>query len=344
MTKITILAGGVGGARFTRGLLAHLHAADPSAAVTVIANTGDDLWLTGLRVCPDLDSIMYTLGGANDDERGWGRKGESERVSAELAAYGVGWPWFTLGDLDLGTHIARSAWLRDGLPLSEATARLAARWNLGVTLLPATDDEVETIVTVAAEADDADADATAAPTTEDMHFEEWWVRLRASRPALAFTQRNVAASRPAPGVLEAIADGRRRAVRAVEPRGVHRHHPRHPGHRGCRSCDAALRSSASRPSSAAPSCAAWPTPASAPSASRPALVAVARHYGAPQRRRAHRRLAASTRSTPTPSGSSMATGIRSAARPLWFSSVEETAAIAAAALGCAAPSAEPHPA
>ncbi|MET0784477.1 MAG: 2-phospho-L-lactate transferase CofD family protein, partial [Leifsonia flava] len=192
MTTITILAGGVGGARFTRGLLAHLRTADPSASVTVVANTGDDLWLAGLRVCPDLDSIMYTLGGANDDERGWGRKGESERVSAELAAYGVGWPWFTLGDLDLGTHIARSAWLREGLPLSEATARLAVRWNLGMSLLPATDDEVETIVTVAADDDGS------SPTVE-MHFEEWWVRLRASRPALAFTQRNVAASRPAPG-------------------------------------------------------------------------------------------------------------------------------------------------
>ncbi|SDR95480.1 2-phospho-L-lactate transferase [Microterricola viridarii] len=208
---IAVLAGGVGGSRFVRGLLHGLRAEWPAAAgspeegmpgsgtaasVTVIANTGDDLWLAGLRVCPDLDSIMYALGGANDEERGWGRRGESERVSAELTAYGVGWPWFTLGDLDLGTHIARSSWLRDGLPLSEATARLCARWNPGVTLLPATDDEAETLVTVADEAGG----------TRQLHFEEWWVRHRAALPALAFTQNNVERARPAPGVLEAIAE------------------------------------------------------------------------------------------------------------------------------------------
>ena len=190
--RITVLAGGVGGARFTRGLLR----AEPEASVTVVANTGDDLWLAGLRVCPDLDSLMYTLGGISDDERGWGRRDESERVSAELNAYGVGWPWFTLGDLDIGTHIARTSMLRDGLPLSTVTERLAARWNLGARLLPATDDEVETLVTVAADGG----------VTEQLHFEEWWVRTRATRPALAFTQANVAASAPAPGVLEAIAE------------------------------------------------------------------------------------------------------------------------------------------
>ena len=101
--KVTVLAGGVGGAKFLRGLrtLAGLD-------ITVVANTGDDLWLTGLRVCPDLDSIMYALGGINDVQRGWGRADETERVSAELTAYGVGWPWFTLGDLDIGTHLTRS--------------------------------------------------------------------------------------------------------------------------------------------------------------------------------------------------------------------------------------------
>ncbi|PPL18708.1 2-phospho-L-lactate transferase [Microterricola pindariensis] len=209
--RVTVLAGGVGGSRFVRGLLHQLRTEWPAAAggpeesmpgsgtaasVTVIANTGDDLWLAGLRVCPDLDSIMYALGGANDEERGWGRRGESERVSAELTAYGVGWPWFTLGDLDLGTHIARSSWLREGLPLSEATARLCARWNPGVALLPATDDEAETLVTVADEAGG----------TRQLHFEEWWVRHRAALPALAFTQHNVERARPAPGVLEAIAE------------------------------------------------------------------------------------------------------------------------------------------
>lgn len=213
--RIVVLAGGVGGSRFTRGLLHHLRTEWPAsgtapesvqgsgttASVTVVANTGDDLWLAGLRVCPDLDSIMYALGDAADEQRGWGRRDESERVSAELTAYGVGWPWFTLGDLDLGTHIARSSWLRDGLPLSEATRRLCARWNPGVTLIPATDDEVPTLVTVAG---DDGTDGTGG--TRQLHFEEWWVRHRAALPALAFTQQGALAAHPAPGVLEAIAD------------------------------------------------------------------------------------------------------------------------------------------
>ncbi len=186
MTRVTVLAGGVGGARFVRGLREV-----PDLDITVVANTGDDLWLAGLRVCPDLDSIMYTLGGANDEQRGWGRLGESERVSAELTAYGVGWPWFTLGDLDLGTHIARSSMLRDGLRLTEATARLTARWNVGVTLLPATDDEVETHV----------------ETSEGViHFEEWWVRHRAALPVSRFIQRGIENSRATDDALAAITD------------------------------------------------------------------------------------------------------------------------------------------
>ncbi|GGF16842.1 2-phospho-L-lactate transferase [Subtercola lobariae] len=200
--KITVVAGGVGGAKFLRGLREHLRQVAPDGAggstaeVTVIVNTGDDLWLTGLRVCPDLDSIMYTLGGANDEVRGWGRLGESERVSAELTAYGVGWPWFTLGDLDLGTHITRSHLLREGLTLSEATAQITARWNLGVTLLPMSDQPVETHVVVA---DDTEPDGT-----RTMHFEEWWVHYRASLPALRFEQHGLETAVAAPGVLDAI--------------------------------------------------------------------------------------------------------------------------------------------
>lgn len=190
--KITVLSGGVGGARFLRGLREHTRAEQPEAEITAIVNTGDDMWLSGLRIAPDLDSIMYTLAGENDEVRGWGRVGESERVSDELRAYGVGWPWFTLGDLDIGTHLARTSYLRDGLTLSEATARITARWNLGVTLLPATNDEVETHVVV-------DDEGTT------MHFQEWWTKHRASMGARAFVQQNLATSRPAPGVLEQIA-------------------------------------------------------------------------------------------------------------------------------------------
>lgn len=197
--KITVLAGGVGGARFLRGLRTHLREAYPNgdggstAEITAVVNTGDDMWLTGLRVCPDLDSIMYTLGGANDDERGWGRAGESERVSAELAAYGLGWPWFTLGDLDLGTHIARTSLLRDGLTLTEATARLAERWPLGIRLLPMSDQPIETHVEILVDG-----------KRRIVHFEEWWVKHRASVPAQRFIQVGVEAARPTPSVLRAI--------------------------------------------------------------------------------------------------------------------------------------------
>jgi LPPG:FO 2-phospho-L-lactate transferase len=189
--RIVVLAGGVGGAKFVRGLRALLRRPDAAPAeITVVANTGDDLWLAGLRITPDLDSLLYALAEVNDAERGWGRAGETERVSAELAAFGVGWPWFTLGDLDLGTHIARTALLKEGLPLSAVVERLAARWPIGVRLLPATDDEVETHVV----------------TDEgELHFEEWWVRTRARVPARAFRQHGVETARPAPGVEAAIA-------------------------------------------------------------------------------------------------------------------------------------------
>ena len=192
--RITVLAGGVGGARFTRGLLAHLSRTEPAAEVTVVVNTGDDLWLDGLRVCPDLDTVMYTLGGVIG-EQGWGRAAETGRVSAELHAYGLGWDWFTLGDLDLGTHVARTELLRSGLPLSAVTARLCERWQPGARLLPMSDEPAETHVEV--EIDGA---------VRLIHFEEWWVRYRAGLPARRFVQVGIGAARPAPGVLEAIAE------------------------------------------------------------------------------------------------------------------------------------------
>jgi LPPG:FO 2-phospho-L-lactate transferase len=190
--KITVLAGGVGGARFLLGM----RAAAREHEVRAIVNTGDDMWLAGLRITPDLDSIMYALAGVNDTERGWGRVGESERVSAELAAWDVGWPWFTLGDLDLGAHISRTSWLREGVPLSTVVERLTSRWPLGVRLLPATDDEAETHVVVAG--DDGGE--------RDLHFQEWWTRYRAALPALRFELHGHEHASPAPGVLDAIAD------------------------------------------------------------------------------------------------------------------------------------------
>jgi LPPG:FO 2-phospho-L-lactate transferase len=150
------------------------------------------MWLHGVRVCPDLDTLMYTLGGAVHEDQGWGRRDESRRVSDDFAAYGLGWEWFTLGDLDLATHLARTELLRSGLPLSQVTARLAERWRPGVTLLPMTDDEVETHVVV--------------EDGRSMHFEEWWVRHRAALPAVRFEQTNLQSATPAPGVLAALLD------------------------------------------------------------------------------------------------------------------------------------------
>ncbi|MET3772636.1 MULTISPECIES: 2-phospho-L-lactate transferase [Arthrobacter] len=199
--KVTVLAGGVGGARFLKGLRHHLRQAMPDGAggttakITAVVNTGDDMWLTGLRVCPDLDSVMYALAGVNDESRGWGRSGETERVSAELTAYGVGWPWFTLGDLDIGTHITRSHLLRTGLALSHVTRQLASRWDIGIELLPMSDEEVETQVVL---------DGPTADVPEVVHFEEWWVRYRAQRPAREFIQAGLTEAAPAPGVLTAI--------------------------------------------------------------------------------------------------------------------------------------------
>lgn len=195
--RITALAGGVGGARFLRGLLAHLDTPGaPDAEVTVIGNTGDDITLFGLRVCPDLDTLMYTLGGGVDDAQGWGRAGESTVVQSELARYGAVPQWFTLGDLDMATHIARSQWLGQGMTLSEVTGRLAARWGLtppNVRLLPMTDQPVETHVVI---------DQGSGPTA--VHFQEWWVRLRAAPIAERFAVVGMDRAGPAPGVLEAI--------------------------------------------------------------------------------------------------------------------------------------------
>ena len=191
--RITALAGGVGGARFLRGLLAHIDRTPTLAdsSLTVIGNTGDDINLFGLRVCPDLDTVMYTLGGGVNEEQGWGRAEETHAVQDELAAYGAQPQWFGLGDRDFGTHIARSQWLGQGLSLSEVTARLSARWGLaeqGVTLLPMTDSPVETHVVVDDVSDSEVADSSEEPALRQkaVHFQEWWVRMNAAVPAHRF--------------------------------------------------------------------------------------------------------------------------------------------------------------
>ena len=188
--RIVVLAGGIGGARFLRGL----KAAAPDADITVIGNTGDDIHLFGLKVCPDLDTVMYTLGGGIHEEQGWGRADETFTVKEELAAYGVGPGWFGLGDRDFATHIVRTQMIAAGYPLSAVTEALCDRWQPGVRLIPMTDDRVETHVVV-----DLPEEGRKA-----VHFQEYWVRLHASVPAQAILPVGAEQAKPAPGVLEAI--------------------------------------------------------------------------------------------------------------------------------------------
>jgi LPPG:FO 2-phospho-L-lactate transferase len=201
--RIVVPAGGIGGARFLRGLLAATASPDgsPGAAVTVIGNTGDDITLFGLRVCPDLDTVMYTLGGGIHEEQGWGRSDETFVVKEELAAYGVGPAWFGLGDRDIATHVVRTQMLDAGYPLGQVTEALCARWGLprlGVRLLPMSDDRVETHVVI----DTPDE----SPPRRAVHFQEYWVRLHADPVAHEVVAVGADAAAPAPGVVEAIRD------------------------------------------------------------------------------------------------------------------------------------------
>lgn len=203
MKNLTVLSGGMGGARFLQGIL---HATTkglvpgltPDTTITVVANTADDLWVHGLKVCPDLDTVMYTLGDGIDADRGWGRRDETWSVKTELAAYGVEPTWFGLGDRDVATHLVRTQMLEAGYPLSQVTAALCQRWNPGVTLLPMTDDRVETHIAI------ADPDSPSGKRV--IHFQEYWVRMRAEVPAEAVLPVGLAESTPGPGVLESIAE------------------------------------------------------------------------------------------------------------------------------------------
>ena len=196
--RVVAFAGGVGGARFLRGLRAVLDGS--GGQLTAVVNTGDDLTLHGLRICPDLDTVMYTLGGGIDAERGWGRADESWVVKEELAAYGVSPDWFGLGDRDVATHLVRTRMLDAGYPLSAVTEALCQRWQPGVRILPMTDARVETHVVVDTES------GTEGGGQRAIHFQEWWVRHHAGIPARSFVMVGIDDAKPAPGVLEAIAE------------------------------------------------------------------------------------------------------------------------------------------
>jgi LPPG:FO 2-phospho-L-lactate transferase len=189
--RIVVLTGGIGGARFLVGVRAH--APRTGAEVTAVVNVGDDVRMHGLQICPDLDSVMYTLGGAADPVRGWGRVGETWVIKDELAKYGAEPSWFGLGDKDTATHLVRTTMLNAGYPLSAVTAALCERWQPGIAMLPATDDRLETHVVV-----ELDGDRKA------IHFQEWWVRYRGDLPTHRFVFAGADAAKPAAGVLEAI--------------------------------------------------------------------------------------------------------------------------------------------
>ncbi|ORB30604.1 2-phospho-L-lactate transferase [Mycolicibacterium parafortuitum] len=199
--KVTVLVGGVGGARFLLGVqhllgLGQYGTQDTNDhEVTAVVNVGDDAWMFGVRICPDLDTCMYTLGGGIDPERGWGHKNETWNAKEELAAYGVQPDWFGLGDRDLATHLVRTQMLRAGYPLSDITEALCRRWSPGARLLPASDDRCETHVVIT-DPDDGEKRA--------VHFQEWWVRHRAQVPTDSFAFVGADTATAAPGVTDAI--------------------------------------------------------------------------------------------------------------------------------------------
>ncbi len=193
----TVLSGGVGAARLLRSLRLVVDERD----LTAIVNVGDDVILHGLTICPDIDTITYTLAGMNNEETGWGRAGETWRVMDELTALG-GAAWFRLGDRDLATHLYRSQRIREGATKSDVTRELCARWGITVNVLPASDDDVATVF-----------DTAAGP----LSFQEYFVAHRHDIDVTTISFVGVATARPAPGVLEAIARASRVIIAPSNP-------------------------------------------------------------------------------------------------------------------------------
>ena len=182
--QVVALAGGVGGARLADGLAQVL----PAEHLTVIVNVGDDFEHLGLRICPDLDTVCYTLAGLANPDTGWGRRDESWQVLNSLAELG-GPTWFRLGDRDLALHLERSEGLRLGVPLSQVTGTLCQRMGVPVRVLPVTDQVVPTIVLT---------------ETGELPFQEYFVRQRCEPKVTGFRFTGIEQARPAPGVEEAL--------------------------------------------------------------------------------------------------------------------------------------------
>jgi LPPG:FO 2-phospho-L-lactate transferase len=184
---ICVLAGGVGAARMLTGIVSVVE----PATVTAIVNTADDTHLHGLHISPDLDTCTYTLAGAINPETGWGLAGETWQAMDALERYG-GLTWFRLGDKDLATHLYRTHRLGEGATLSTVTAEITRAWGLALRLVPVTDDPLATVVTLA--------------DGSTVGFQDYFVRLRHDVPVTAVNFLGAETARPAPGVLEAIAE------------------------------------------------------------------------------------------------------------------------------------------
>lgn len=196
---VAVLCGGVGAAR----LLAGMVRAVPPAEVTAIVNVGDDMVLHGLAISPDIDTVVYTVAGAIDPERGWGLRDETWQAMAALERYG-GQTWFSLGDRDLGTHLYRTQRLAEGASLSTVTAEIARAWGLDLAVVPVSDDPVRTMMTLAA-------------TGEETSFQDYFVARRHAEPVAAVRVAGAAEAAPAPGVVEAIAAADRMVVAPSNP-------------------------------------------------------------------------------------------------------------------------------
>lgn len=202
-TRIAVVCGGVGAARMLAGIV---QVVDPGD-VTGIVNVGDDLELHGLRISPDLDTITYTLAGEINPETGWGLKGETWQAMDSVRRYG-GISWFGLGDRDLGTHLYRTQRLAEGATLTEVTAEIVAAWDLGLRLLPVSDDRLRTRVTLAGGGED---------DGREVGFQEYFVQRRHGVPVRSIRFDGAAAAAPGPDVLATLADAERVVIAPSNP-------------------------------------------------------------------------------------------------------------------------------
>lgn len=179
----------------------------PAEQVTAIVNVGDDMWLHGLYISPDIDTVVYTVAGAIDPERGWGLKDETWRAMEALRRYG-GESWFNLGDQDLATHLYRTQRIAEGAALSHVTTEVAASWGLAMKILPVTDEPMPTMITLA---------ATDREPEQEVSFQEYFVKRQHADPVSAVRSAGAADARPAPGVLDALARAGRVVIAPSNP-------------------------------------------------------------------------------------------------------------------------------